>query len=437
MHRQLSLITCAHLLATALATHQHIHRSPLETSPFDANPRAANATNEVEVIVASAWFPSWSSVPLSELSWEKYTHMVFAFAYVRQVSAGAVADLDTRVTTTNPAAISVEDAQLKEFVAHARNNNVSPLLAIGGWTGSRYFSTAVAEASRTQFVQAVLGLVTKYGLDGIDFDWEYPGQQGIGCNTVADDDSANFLAFLQQLRQENSTLVLTAAVGTNPFVGADKQPMTDVSAFAKVLDQIELMVYDAWGSEKTAGANAPLTDCPSQQSGSVTSAVDAWTAAQFPAEKIVLGLAAYGHSYNVTPAAAIGAGGLNVYPAIGGVRPAGPSDIQGDATPDACGNPPVVSGVFTFAELVSGGFLSADGQAQHNYLYDQCTQTPYVYDGDTHVLVSYDDAKSFAAKGEFIAERNLAGFAIWDVVGDHKDILVDSLYTSMNIQNCD
>lgn len=122
MHRQLSLITCAHLLATALATHQHIHRSPLETSPFDANPRAANATNEVEVIVASAWFPSWSSVPLSELSWEKYTHMVFAFAYVRQVSAGAVADLDTRVTTTNPAAISVEDAQLKEFVAHARNN---------------------------------------------------------------------------------------------------------------------------------------------------------------------------------------------------------------------------------------------------------------------------------------------------------------------------
>lgn len=63
--------------------------------------------------------------------------------------------------------------------------------------------------------------------------------------------------------------------------------------------------------------------------------------------QIVLGLAAYGHSYNVTPAAAIGAGGLNVYPAIGGVRPAGPSDIQGDATPDACGNPPVVSGVFT------------------------------------------------------------------------------------------
>lgn len=78
-----------------------------------------------------------------------------------------------------------------------------------------------------------------------------------------------------------------------------------------------------------------------------------------------------------------------------------------------------------------------------------------MYDGDTHVLVSYDDAKSFgeraslctsrelmsdtnpAAKGEFIAERNLAGFAIWDVVGDHKDILVDSLYTSMNIQNCD
>lgn len=48
---------------------------------------------------------------------------------------------------------------------------VTPVLAIGGWTGSQYFSTAVAtEANRAAFAQAVLGLVNKYSLGGIDFE---------------------------------------------------------------------------------------------------------------------------------------------------------------------------------------------------------------------------------------------------------------------------
>ena len=48
---------------------------------------------------------------------------------------------------------------------------VKASLSIGGWTGSQYFSTAVAdETNRTAFVQTVLALVTKYDLDGIDFE---------------------------------------------------------------------------------------------------------------------------------------------------------------------------------------------------------------------------------------------------------------------------
>ncbi|KAJ7473248.1 endochitinase [Mycena latifolia] len=416
MYRTLSLLLCAQFLAHTSAT-QHIHRSPSGTSPVDVNPRAANTTSDgTEIVVASAWFPDWAGESPTQLSWDKYTHMVFAFA----------------VTTPDPANISIDNSTLlTDFVAEARNNNVSPLLAIGGWTGSRYFSTAVTAEHRSRFVQAALGLVTQYGLDGIDFDWEYPGQQGIGCNVVASDDSANFLAFLE-LRQENSTLVLTAAVGTQPFVGADKEPMTDVSAFADVLDRIELMVYDAWDSSTThtAGANAPLTDCPGHQQGSVTSA--------FPAEKIVLGLAAYGHSYNVTPAdAEPSSGGLSTYPALGGAQPAGPSDNSSSTAPDVCDNVAGVSGVYTFAELVDTGFLSEDGTPLENHVYDQCTRTPYVYNETSHVLISYDDPMSFAAKGEFIVDRNLAGFAIWDALGDYKDVLVESLYTSMGIEDCE
>lgn len=48
---------------------------------------------------------------------------------------------------------------------------VKASLSIGGWTGSRYFSTAVGSAqNRTAFVAAVNRIVKQYGLDGVDFE---------------------------------------------------------------------------------------------------------------------------------------------------------------------------------------------------------------------------------------------------------------------------
>lgn len=70
--------------------------------------------------------------------------------------------------------------------------------------------------------------------------WEYPNRQGVGCNIIAPDDSANFLSFLKELRQDDvgSKMVLSAAVGLTPFIGPDGTPMSDVSEFAQVFDHI-------------------------------------------------------------------------------------------------------------------------------------------------------------------------------------------------------
>ena len=76
--------------------------------------------------------------------------------------------------------------------------------------------------------------------------WEAPNSPGIGCNQLSTADSENFLAFLQELRAQpaGKNLYITAAVGINPWVGPDGQPLTDVSAFAQVLDHIAIMNYD-------------------------------------------------------------------------------------------------------------------------------------------------------------------------------------------------
>ncbi|KAJ6595337.1 hypothetical protein B0H10DRAFT_773676 [Mycena sp. CBHHK59/15] len=61
--------------------------------------------------------------------------------------------------------------RLREFVAQAKSNGISPILAIGGWGSSQHISIAVEPENSTSFVHAVLGLVTNYGLDGIDSRW--------------------------------------------------------------------------------------------------------------------------------------------------------------------------------------------------------------------------------------------------------------------------
>lgn len=52
---------------------------------------------------------------------------------------------------------------------------------------------------------------------------------------------------------------------------------------------------------------------------------------------------------------------------------------------------------------------------------------PYVYNKISEVMISYDNAQSVAAKGNFIKETGLRGFAIWEAGGDYEDILLDSI----------
>ncbi|THG97747.1 hypothetical protein EW145_g7554 [Phellinidium pouzarii] len=344
--------------------------------------------------IAASWYAGWHSAdfPPSNISWSKYTNVIYSFA----------------ATTNDVGTLSLDasDAEtLPTFVSLAHQNGVKASLSIGGWSGSQYYSTAVGdETNRTTFVQTVLNLVSKYNLDGIDFDWEYPNGVGIGCNTMNAMDASNFLSFLQALRAEpaGANLTLSAATSIKPWNGQDGTPLTDVSQFSKVLSFISVMNYDVWGSwSPTVGPNAPLNDTcapPSDRDGSAN--------------------------------ALASAGALALYPHYDAAsQPNGDAWDSNGAMPDACGNPGTVGGVFDFWGLIDGGFLNANGTAADGmvYTYDNCSQTPYIYNPNTQVMVSYDDATSFAAKGKFITDSGLAGFAMWETGGDSGDILLDAI----------
>ncbi|KAG2039671.1 glycoside hydrolase family 18 protein [Suillus americanus] len=394
-------------------------------SPLTARSIAAHSTTPV----IATWYAGWHATdgfPLSSVSWDKYNTLYYSFAETTR--------------DVNSLSLSGSDGEmLPQFVSEAHAHGVEAHIAVGGWTGSVWFSSNLATAkNRTAFVKTVVDFAVKYKLDGIQFDWESPNDQGIGCNTISVHDTGHFLTFLQELRQNPvaAKLTLSAAVGLTPFFNSTGSPLTDVTGFAKVLDYVAVMNYDVWGPWfSTVGPNAPLNDtcaAPANQQGSAVSAVKTWTEAGMPVDQIVLGVASYGHSFSVPPSHAFmskDAKTLAAYPAFNASnQPLGDAwDNVGSV--DICGVYEGSGGTFNFWGLVDNGFLTKEGKPADgiHYRYDTCSQTPYVYNETSQVMISFDNVQSFAAKGEYIKHTKLRGFAMWEAGGDYNDMLLDSI----------
>lgn len=256
---------------------------------------------------------------------------------------------------------------------------------MGGWTGSRFFSTAFATAeNRTAFAQTCMDFISEFELDGLDFDFEYPNRQGLGCNAISDNDTSNFLLFLQELRAQPGAadLHFSAAASLFPWNDATGERSTDVSGFADVLDYVMIMAYDLYGMwAANAGPNAPLDSaCDARNDqGSAKMGVDAWLAAGMPADKVVLGIAAYGHGFRVNETAALGNGTeLNMYPAFNGSDRFQGSSWDNDPAIDECGNASPHTGTYPFWSMITeAGFLDESGEPLEGMVtgYDECSQT--------------------------------------------------------------
>jgi len=261
---------------------------------------------------------------------------------------------------------------------------------------------------------------------------------------------------LQELRASPiaSNITLTAATAVVPF------PTTNASLvpqFATVLNWIAPMVYDlSWnwtaGSPRIQRAlpSSPLddscfastpdaTDDGLTGRGSARSAVEAWVSAGIPRNNIVLGVPAYGHSFNVnaseaflSPSSSANATQLTPYPSYDTLNHTVGDKWDSTGGTDQCGRFWGPGGIWDFWALVDAGYLLANGSAAPGvpYRWDACSSTPYLYAANHGVLVSYDDPRSFAAKGAFVRANGLAGFSMWEVGGDPKGVLLDAILSA-------
>ncbi len=295
------------------------------------------------------------------------------------------------------------------------------ILSIGGWSfndpsdpmGShtyRLFSEMVSsESSRAQFINSAIAYAHKYGFDGIDIDWEYPGDLTRGGSS---DDFANFVTFLQEgysaCHSANPPLLLTYASSAIVPTGVAESYHDNPSTYfawlaecANYLDRLNLMTYDYHGpfdQPKLTGVNAPLnqdTDKSSQLF--IAATLQNYLQNGVPASKIVLGMPTYGHSY----------GGVSTLTATDN-GPGKPFLSAGAAGPST-GAP----GFLAYFEIADKIALN-----QLVFTADIATGTAYGYNTTTQEWVSFDTPDTIELKVKLAQENALLGGMFWAVDDD-------------------
>ncbi len=339
-----------------------------------------------------AYVAGWGDFDLSKIDHSKLTHINYAFA---NISDGrAVMELD------------VDSANLATLVSFRETNqDLKILLSVGGWVWSNWFSdAALTESSREIFAESIVELIKRHDLDGVDLDWEYPGQRAED-NVYRPVDKVNFTLMLKEIREHLDQL--GAETGDRQYLqtiasGSDQNYFinTNLGEAHRYLDFINVMTYDFYnGWMSQTGHHANLYPSESEKFGgnSAIETVERHLTAGVPVEKLILGFPFYGRMWE----------GVQI--SVDGLfQPAGTGGM-----------------LIPYKEIVK---LDTNTWKSH---WDQSASAPYLWNPDSQVFISYESPRSIGLKVDYIKEHKLGGGMFWEYSNDHEQVLLDELYEQL------
>ncbi len=317
----------------------------------------------------------------------KLTHLNLAFAPMRR--GETVMELTPR--------------QLLEI---ARLRRANPGLAIlvstgGGGDWGHGEATATAEGLN-RLTDSTLRLVEQYDLDGIECDWEFPGDTGIL------EEKYQHTALFREYRRKLDALGektgrkywLTTAAGAGQWY-LDR---TEIHQSHQYLDFINLMTYDSNTGSSIAGHHTHLYEsqypgCPRVQSADHN--IRLMARAGVPMEKILIGVAFFSHRWDAVPDRNHG-----VYQQTPFENMFGPS----------------------YTEIA----LKYEQQMDYIKYWDKDACAPFLYNGST--FISYDDPRSVALKCRYALDKGMAGAFYWVHHCDAGSVLFDTIYDTLNLE---
>lgn len=286
------------------------------------------------------------------------------------------------------------------YLIKQAHRTMKVLLSIGGWTYSSKFSPVAADATaRETFANSAIALMTDYGFDGIDIDWEFNAYDASAA------DAANIILLLQLLRAKLDAWSAQYAGGYHFLItvaspaGPPTYAMWDFAAMDPYVDSWNLMAYDYagdWGNTSAHAANVyPEPSNPDATPYNTDQAVTAYISAGIAPTKVILGLPLYGRSFDGT--AALG----QPYSTVG----------VGDG---------LGAGQWRYKNLPRAGAVEN---------FDPTALATYSYDSATAELISYDNVQSTTEKHKYLVGKGLGGAMFWEASSDSNG--TDSLVATM------
>ncbi|KAH8897253.1 glycoside hydrolase [Thozetella sp. PMI_491] len=219
-----------------------------------------------------------------------YSHVHFAFA---------------TVTESWGVDLSGSEDQFSKFV---KMTGFRKVLSFGGWAFStdegtfRRFREATNDKNRGAFVNNLVNFLHANDLDGLDFDWEYPGAPDINTEPGSPEEGNNYLEFLKLLKSRlPSGKSISIAIPAS-FWYLRAYPVKEM---AGVVDYFIYMTYDLHG-QWDVGNKWSIPSCEGgdclRSHVNRTETLDALvmlTKAGVSSQKIVVGITSYGRSFRM------------------------------------------------------------------------------------------------------------------------------------------
>lgn len=165
---------------------------------------------------------------LKSIDFSRLSHIAVAFLKFKEKAGEWSISLSSAVRT------NIE--KIKNEIAK-QNADTKILLSVGGAGADGFCYASHTAETRQRFAESIVLLVDELGIDGIDVDWEFPGESALGiasCKSCKKD----FVLFLEELKKQLENRLLTIAVGSNRYFGID------VRRVNRVVDFVFVMTYD-------------------------------------------------------------------------------------------------------------------------------------------------------------------------------------------------
>ncbi|KAJ5111485.1 hypothetical protein N7532_002020 [Penicillium argentinense] len=327
-----------------------------------------------------------------------YTHLIFSFLYI---------DPDTYEMTpmeSNQTDLYARFTALKDY-------GVETWISIGGWAMndpgeySHVFSKlAASTTAQTKFLTSLKAFLKKYGFDGVDIDWEYPGAAD---RYGSDADYENFVSFLKNVRSSlGSDYGLSITLPSSYWY----LQYFDIVNLEKHVDWFNFMAYDIYGTWDATISSIGSRVYASTNLTMIESGLKLLWHNNIEPSKVNLGLGLYGRSYTLEdssctePGCAFTAGG----------------------NPGPCSQ---TEGLLSYDEIMD--IIDDTSRNPTVWVDSEAAVKIAVYDGDQ--WVAYDDPETLQMKLDFTNSECMGGVAAWAVDEDGKGDLSESISNSTDL----